>query len=113
MVNIYDSLRNEKGDMVPGRTKLFILSSEEDGTIRDFLDGYAIVPESRGTLFITDEYAVNQIDKLQFLDGSLTVKEGEEIIPPIKSEKELKREELLKQIAELDATEDDPTDVEE
>jgi|SRR5699024_4644123 len=106
MVNIYDSLRNENGDMASGRTKLFILSTEEDGSIRDFLSGYAIVPESQGSLFITDEYVVEQIDKLQFKDGELLIKDGEELIPPVKTEKELKREALLRQIAELDAMED-------
>ncbi|SDK43846.1 hypothetical protein SAMN05216187_108133 [Jeotgalicoccus aerolatus] len=103
MVNIYDSLRNENGDMVTGRTKLFILSTEEDGTIRDFLSGYAIVPETQGYMFITDEYVVEQIDKLQFKDGVLSVKDGEELIPPVKTEKELQREALLKQLAELDS----------
>lgn len=103
MVNVYDSLRNEDGVMASGRTKLFILSTEENGSIRDFLSGYAIVPESQGSMFITDEYVVEQIDKLQFKDGVFSVKEGEELIPPVKSEKELKREELLKQLAELDS----------
>lgn len=103
MVNIYDSLRNENGDMASGRTKLFILSTEEDGSIRDFLSGYAIVPESQGSLFITDEYVVEQIDKLQFKGGVLSVKDGEELIPPAKTEKELQREALLKQLAELDS----------
>lgn len=106
MVNIYESLRDENGNMVSGRTKLFILSTEEDGSIRDFLSGYAIVPESQGSLFITDEHVVEQIDKLQFKGGDLSVKYGEELIPPVKSEKELKREALLRQIAELDAEED-------
>lgn len=103
MVNIYDSLRGETGDMVLGRTKLFILSTEEDGTIENFLSGYAIVPEAQGSLFITDDYVVEQIDKIRFVDGTLLVKDGEELIPPVKSEKELQREVLLKQLAELDS----------
>lgn len=103
MVNIYDSLRGETGDMVLGRTKLFILSTEEGGTIENFLSGYAIVPEAQGTLFITDDYVVEQIDKLKFLDGVLSVKDGEEVLPPVKSEKELQRESLLKQLAELES----------
>lgn len=106
MVNIYESLRDENGNMVSGRTKLFILSTEEDGSIRDFLSGYAIVPESQGSLFITDEHVVEQIDKIQFKDSELLIKDGEELIPPVKSEKELKREALLRQIAELDAEEE-------
>lgn len=103
MVNIYESLRDENGNMVSGRTKLFILSTAEDGSIQDFLSGYAIVPESQGFLFITDEYVVEQIDKLQFKDGTLSVKDGEELIPPVKTEKELQREALLKQLAELES----------
>ena len=111
MVNIYDSIRNENGDIATGRTKLFIISTEEDGTIRDFLDGYAIVPESKGTLFITDEHVVDQIDKLQFKDGSLTIKEYEEIIPPIKSEKQIQIEELERQLAAMKAGTEEPTDM--
>ena len=103
MVNIYDSLRNENGDMVAGRTKLFVSAVKEDGTIENFLSGYAIVPEAQGTLFIIDDYVIEQIDKLQFIDGVLSVKDGETLIPPVKTERELQREALLKQLAELDS----------
>lgn len=112
MVNKYNSLRNENGDMVSGRTKLFILSTDEDGSIQDFLSGYAIVPENQGSLFIVDNYVVEQIQKLQFKDGTLSVKDGEELIPPVKSEKEFKIEELQRQMAELQAMPDEPTDAE-
>lgn len=113
MVNVYESLRDGNGNMASGRTKLFILSTDEDGSIQDFLSGYAIVPESQGTLFITDEYVVEQIDKVQFKDGALSVKEGEELIPPVKSEKQLQIEAIERQLAALKAEPDEPAGTEE
>lgn len=113
MVNIYESLRDENGNMASGRTKLFILSTEEDGSIRDFLSGYAIVPESQGSLFITDEHVVEQIDKIQFKDGTLRVKDSEELIPPVKSEKQLQIEAIERQLAALKAEPDELANNEE
>ena len=104
---------NEWGSQVNGRTKLFIIGTESDGSLGNYLHGTACVPESTGTMFIVDEWLIDQLNKIQFKDGALSVKEGEELVPPVKSEKELKREELLRQIAELDAAEDEPRDIEE
>lgn len=113
MINLYDSMLNEWGSQVNGRTKLFIIGTESDGSLGNYLHGTACVPESTGTMFIVDEWLIDQLNKIQFKDGTLSVKEGEELVPPVKSEKELKREELLRQIAELDAAEDEPRDIEE
>ena len=104
---------NEWGYQVNGRTKLFIISADSDGSLSNYLHGTACVPESTGTMFIVDEWLIEQLNKIQFKDGTLSVKEGEELVPPVKTEKELKREELLRQIAELDAAEDEPSDIEE
>lgn len=103
MVNIYDKLRDEHGELVKGRTKLFIKSVDSDGSISEFNHGIAFVTEENGTQFIVDEWLVEQIGKLHFVGGSLSVKEGESIDPPAKSEKELQREELLRQLAELES----------
>ncbi|MEK4555542.1 hypothetical protein [Jeotgalicoccus sp. FSL K6-3177] len=98
---------------MPSRTKLFITSTDDDGKIDLYMHGIAFTPERNGTMFIVDEWLIPQIDKVQFKDGELSVKDGAELIPPVKSEKELKREALLKQIAELDAAEEEPADTEE
>ena len=103
MVNIYDKLRDEHGELVNGRTKFFIKTVDSDGSISEFNHGIAFVTEENGTQFIVDDWLVGQIDKLQFVGGSLSVKKGESLDPPAKSEKELQREELLKQLAELDS----------
>lgn len=102
MVNIYNSLRDEYGNLIVGRTKLFIKSTKDDGTINDYIRGSAFTPEDNGTMFIVDEWLIDQLDKVQFVDGTLWIKEGEELIPPVKSEIELQREALLKQLAELE-----------
>ena len=103
MVNIYNSLRDEYDNLINGRTKLFIKSTKGDGSIDEYIRGVAFNPEGNGTMFIVDEWLINQLDKIQFVEGALKVKDGEELIPPIKTEKELQREALLKQLAELDS----------
>ena len=110
MVNIYNSLRDEYGDLIDGRTKLFIKSTKDDGTINDYIRGLAFTPEDNGTMFIIDEWLIEQLDKVQFVDGVLSVKEGEQLDEPVKSEKEKQREELLRQLALLDADTEEVTD---
>ena len=103
MVNVYEDLRDRSGNFISGRTKLFLKNSNLDGEIKEYLSGVACVPEGNGTMFIVDDWLIDQLDKINFVDGTLKVKDGEELIPPVKSEKELQREALLKQLAELDS----------
>lgn len=103
MLEIYESIRDENSGIVPGRTKLFIVNTNEFGEIILSEHGTKLTPEGTGTMFIVDDWLIPQLDKVQFIDGVLSVKEGEELIPPVKTEKELQREALLKQLAELDS----------
>ena len=103
MVKVYDKLRDEYGNNIAGLCTLFITKTDDNGSINEFLSGVAGVPMTNGTVFIVDEWLIDQLDKVQFIDGVLSVKDGEELIPPVKSEKELQREALLKQLAELDS----------
>ena len=110
MVNIYNSLRDEYGNLIDGRTKLFIKSTKDDGTINEYIRGLAFTPEGNGTMFIVDEWLIDQLDKVVFKEGTLQVKEGEQLDEPVKSEKEKQREELLRQLALLDADTEEQTD---
>ena len=103
MVKVYQSMYDENLNTVSGRTKLFIKEALEDGSIGNHDYGTAWTPSETGTMFIVDDWLIDQLDKVQFIDGVLSVKDGEELIPPVKSEKELQREALLKQLAELDS----------
>ena len=103
MVNVYEDLRDRTGNFISGRTKLFLKNSNLDGEIEEYLSGVACVPEGNGVMFIVDDWLIDQLDKIKFVDRTLKVKEGEELIPPVKTEKELQREALLKQLAELDS----------
>ena len=96
--------------MIPGRTKLFIVDSDNEGGIVRSYDGTSIIPENNGTLFIVDDWIIDQLDKVVFKDGTLKVKEGEQLDEPVKSEKEKQREELLRQLALLDADTEEQTD---
>ena len=109
MIKIYDSLY-ENGVTVNGRTKLFVREVDEDGTIGNHDYGIAFTPDSTGTLFIVDNWLIDQLDKVAFKDGTLQVKEGEQLDEPVKSEKEKQREELLRQLALLDADTEETTD---
>ena len=110
MVKIYDNIKDENGIDDPKRVRLFITKVEDDGTIKEFLSGNSAVPMTNGTLFIVDDWLIDQIDKVIFKDGTLQVKEGEQLDEPVKSEKEKQREELLRQLALLDADTEEVTD---
>ena len=103
MIELYDDIRLPDGSIASGRTKLFIKETLDDGTISNCQTGSLLIPDGAGTILIVDDWLIDQLDKVQFIDGVLSVKDGEELIPPVKSEKELQREALLKQLAELDS----------
>ena len=103
MIKVYNDIKDDKQNVIQGLTKLFIEDADDTGTILNYLHGPLIVPERSGTQFIVDEWLIEHLDKVQFKDGVLSVKEGEKLIPPVKTEKELQREALLKQLAELDS----------
>ena len=110
MIMVYDNLRNTEGGAILGRTKLFISKTDDDGTILSSQSGTLLTPEDSGTMFIVDDWLIDQLDKVVFKDGTLKVKEGEQLDEPVKSEKELQREELLRQLALLDADTEEVTD---
>ena len=103
MIELYDDVRLSDGSIASGRTKLFIKETLDDGTISNCQTGSLLLPDGAGTIFIVDEWLIDQLDKVQFKEGVLSVKDDEELIPPIKTERELQREALLKQLAELDS----------
>ena len=110
MIMVYDNLRNTEGGAILGRTKLFISKTDDDGTILSSQSGTLLTPEDSGTMFIVDDWLIDQLDKVVFKDGTLKVKEGEQLDEPVKSEKELQREALLRQLALLDADTEEQTD---
>ena len=89
--------------MIPGRTKLFIVDYDNEGEIVRSYDGTSIIPENNGTLFIVDYWLIDQLDKVVFKDGTLQVKDGEQLVEPVKTVLEREEEELLKRLAELRA----------
>lgn len=103
MVNVYDSIRDGNGIIVKGRSKLFVIKTDEDGDLTEYNAGTAVVPEDSGTLFIVDQWIIDQVEKLQLIEGMLSVKDGEALDTPRRSKKELERERLMAQIAALDA----------
>ena len=103
MVKIYDNIKDENGIESPNRVRLFITKTDEEGNINEFLSGNSVVPMTNGTMFIVDDWLIDQLDKVVFKDGTLQVKEGEQLDEPVKSELEQEEEELLKRLAELRA----------
>ena len=64
-------------------------------------------------MFIVDDWIIPQLGKVEFIDGTLSVKDGEELMPPAKTEKELQIEAIERQLAALKAEPDEPVDIEE
>lgn len=112
MINIYNSLRDENDALLPNRTILFIRKDEidEDGEFELYSYGLGVSLDGSGYSFIIDDWLIDQLDKVIFKDGTLQVKEGEQLDEPVKSEKELQREELLRQLALLDADTEESTE---
>ena len=112
MINIYNSLRDENDVLLPNRTILFIRKDEinENGEFELYSYGLGVSLDGSGYSFIVDDWLIDQLDKVVFQDGTLQVKDGEELVEPVKSEKELQREELLRQLALLDADTEETTD---
>ncbi len=103
MVSIYENIRTKNGTFINGRTHLFINKVRDDGEILESVSGQSIIPEGSGTLFVVDDWLIPQIDKLLFIDGSLKVKDGEQIDEPVKSDIDLQEEELIRQLEALRA----------
>ena len=113
MIHIYSSFRDSEGNNIKGRVKLFIRQTDEVGNIELFQSGIMVSPEENGTMFIVDDWLIDQLDKVQFKEGALSVKDGEELIPPVKTDKERMIEEMERQLAALKAEPDEPEDTEE
>ena len=105
MINIYNSLRDENDTLLPNRTILFIRKDEinEDGEFELYSYGLGVSLDGSGYSFIVDDWLIDQLDKVIF-------KDGEQLVEPVKSEKEKQREELLRQLALLDADTEEVTD---
>jgi len=112
MINIYNSLRDENDALLPNRTILFIRKDEinENGEFELYSYGLGVSLDGSGYSFIVDDWIIDQLDKVVLKDGTLQVKEGEQLDEPVKSEKEKQREELLRQLALLDADTEEQTD---
>ena len=112
MINVYNSLRDGNDVLVPNRTILFIRKDEinEDGEFELYSYGLGVSLDGSGYSFIVDDWLIDQLNKVVFKDGTLQVKDGEQLDEPVKSEKELQREELLRQLALLDADTEESTD---
>lgn len=110
---IYSNIYDENGNERTNCTVIFItLNSEEE--ITSITNGGKVTGvSSTGLTFVVEHLVAEQIDKFEVIGRNLVLKDGEELIPPVKTERELQREELLRQIAELDAAEDEPVDIEE
>jgi len=57
-----------------------------------------------------DEWLIEQLDKVQFIDGTLSAKDGEELMPPVKSERQLQIEAIERQLAALKADAQEQSD---
>lgn len=113
MINIYEGYRDYNGNSINDRTILFLRNSDidEDGSIKTYAAGPGVSADVSGRVLIVDDWLIPQLGKVKFLDGVLSVKEGEELIPPVKTEKELQIEAIERQLAALKAEPDEEANV--
>ena len=99
---IYNSLFDSDGNEVTSR-KLIFITTEDDGTITSTTSSQSLAVNRTGFVYVVDENVLNNIDKFEVINGNLQLRKGEVLEEVAKSEKELQREALLKQLAELDS----------
>ena len=99
---IYNSLFDSEGNEVTSRNLIFI-TSEDDGTITSTTSSQSLAVNRTGFVYVVDEIVLDNIDKFEVINGNLRLRKGEVLEEVAKSEKELQREALLKQLAELDS----------
>src|SRR5690625_2685354 len=91
-----------------GVIKVFFKVS--DGNVSSIIIGNQAVSTERGYQFYVDDYVADQIDKCEmYLDGltpKLRLKEGEELVVPQKTEKELEIERLKYELERLQNEDD-------
>ena len=102
MILIYKNLYDDDGNEVPGRKILFV-AAEYDGTITSTTSSQSLAVNRTGFVYVVDEIVLDNIDKFEVINGNLRLRKGEVLEEVVKSEKELQREALLKQLAELES----------
>lgn len=102
---IYDSI-----DGKPNRRIAFITTDDQGLILSSTVSKNSVATDRTGYTLILDDYVAEQITKFQYIDGELILIEGEELEIPVKSEKQLRMEELQRQMAELQAMPDEPTE---
>ena len=102
MILIYKNLYDDDGNEVSGRKILFV-AAEDDGTITSSTSSQSLAVNRTGFVYVVDENVLNNIDKFEVINGNLQLRKGEVLEEVVKSEKELQREALLKQLAELES----------
>lgn len=104
-MKIYDSVDNH-----PDRRIVFVCAAENGEITFSAVSKESIMMNKSGHTFIVDDYVAEQITKFNVIDGGLSLKEGETIEAPVKSDIELQEEELLRQLAELRAQKSEPAE---
>lgn len=110
---IYSNIYDENGNDRKNCTVIFITVGD-DGEITSITNGGKVLGvSSTGLSFVVDPLIAEQIDKFEVNGRNLVLKDGEELIPPVKTEKEKMIEEMERQLAALKAEPDEHADTEE
>src|SRR5699024_2531545 len=97
-MKIYDSVDN-----YPNRRIVFVCAGK-DGEITFYaVSKESIMTNKSGHTFIVDDYVAEQITTFNLIDGGLSLKDGETLDEPVKSDVEVQDEELLRELADLRA----------
>lgn len=99
---IYESIDN-----MPDRRIAFITTDSEGLILSSTVSKTAVSTNMTGSTLIVDDYVADQITKFRFINGELILIDGEKIIVPVKTEKELQIEAIERQLAALKAKPDE------
>ena len=99
---IHESLYDEDGNEVTNR-KIIFVTTNNDGDIVSTTSSKSLAVNRTGFVYVVDEIVLENIDKFEVVNGNLKLRKGETLEEPVKTERELQREALLKQLAELDS----------
>ena len=108
---IYSNIYDENGNERTNCTVIFITLNSENKITSITNGGKVTGVSSTGLTFVVEHLVAEQIDKFEVIGRELVLKDGEELIPPVKTEKELQIESIERQLAALKAESDEPSEV--
>lgn len=112
IIKTYNKLKDDNDNIIENRKLLTvnIENIDSEGNFGNYTVSTVSFTTNPSVVLIIDDYITDQLDKtkLKIIEGKyeLVLKDGEEFILPIETEKEKQIRELKEQLAALEASQD-------